>query len=43
MAETVEYSLNQPSEDMWDKVLTAFKAALQKAEDAYLKKAKSGS
>ncbi|GAA6002242.1 dynamin-like GTPase SEY1 [Rhodotorula paludigena] len=41
MAETVEYSLNQPSEDMWDKVLTAFKAALQKAEDAYLKKAKS--
>ncbi|GAA6002408.1 hypothetical protein JCM10207_001105 [Rhodosporidiobolus poonsookiae] len=41
LAETVEYALNKPSDDMWDKVLTAFKAALGKAEEAYVKKATS--
>ncbi|BGP31924.1 Dynamin-like GTPase that mediates homotypic ER fusion [Rhodotorula toruloides] len=41
MSDTVELALNKPSDDMWDKVLSAFKAALAKAEEAYLKKAKS--
>ncbi|GAA5838933.1 hypothetical protein JCM11251_003740 [Rhodosporidiobolus azoricus] len=41
MADTVELALNKPSDDMWDKVLTAFKAALAKAEEAYVKKATS--
>ncbi|GAA6050175.1 hypothetical protein JCM3770_000438 [Rhodotorula araucariae] len=41
MAETVEVALNHPSEDMWDKVLGAFKAALAKAEEAYIRKATS--
>lgn len=39
--ETVEVSLNKPSEGMWDVILSTFKAALAKAEDAYLKKANS--
>lgn len=43
MSDTVELALNKPSDDMWDKVLSAFKAALAKAEEAYLKKAKSES
>lgn len=43
MADVVELSLNTPSADMWDKVLVAFKAALAKAEEAYLKKATSQS
>ncbi|GAA5977656.1 hypothetical protein JCM11641_006892 [Rhodosporidiobolus odoratus] len=41
MAETVELALNNPSGDMWDKVLSAFKAALAKAEEAYTRKATS--
>ncbi|GAA5899382.1 hypothetical protein JCM6882_009104 [Rhodosporidiobolus microsporus] len=41
MADTVELALNKPSDDMWDKVLSAFKAALAKAEEAYVKKATS--
>jgi hypothetical protein len=41
MTETVELALNNPSDDMWDKVLSTFKAALAKAEEAYVKKATS--
>ncbi|BGP39920.1 Dynamin-like GTPase that mediates homotypic ER fusion [Rhodotorula kratochvilovae] len=41
MAETVEVALNHPSADMWDKVLVSFKAALAKAEEAYVRKATS--
>ncbi|TNY22692.1 RHD3/Sey1 [Rhodotorula diobovata] len=41
MAETVELALDSPSADMWDKVLSAFKAALAKAEEAYVRKATS--
>ncbi|GAA5981785.1 hypothetical protein JCM10908_004608 [Rhodotorula pacifica] len=41
MSDVVELALNKPSDDMWDKVLIAFKAALAKAEEAYLKKATS--
>ncbi|BGP15999.1 hypothetical protein JCM10213_005451 [Rhodosporidiobolus nylandii] len=41
MSDTVELALNKPSSDMWDKVLAAFKAALAKAEEAYIKKATS--
>lgn len=43
MAETVELALDSPSADMWDKVLSAFKAALAKAEEAYVRKATSES
>jgi hypothetical protein len=43
MSDVVELALNTPTADMWDKVLVAFKAALAKAEEAYLKKATSQS
>jgi hypothetical protein len=39
-AETVELALNKPAPDLWDKVLSAFKEALNKAEANYLRKAK---
>ena len=38
----VELALNKPGADMWDKVLLAFKEALDKAEGTYARKAKSG-
>ncbi|GAA6042278.1 hypothetical protein JCM8097_000611 [Rhodosporidiobolus ruineniae] len=41
MTDTVELALNKPTADMWDKVLSAFKAALGKAEEAYVRKATS--
>ena len=43
MSDVVELALNTPTADMWDKVLVAFKAALAKAEEAYLQKATSQS
>lgn len=43
IAEPVELSLNKPSEQMWDRILSAFKEALAKAEAAYIKKANSAS
>jgi hypothetical protein len=39
--ETVELSLNKPTSDMWDKILSTFKDALSKAEKAYIRKATS--
>lgn len=39
--EPVELSLNKPTPDMWDKILRAFKDALEKAEAAYLRRAQS--
>ncbi|GAA5980721.1 hypothetical protein JCM5350_006364 [Sporobolomyces pararoseus] len=41
VSDVVEISLNDPKLDMWDKVLTSFKSSLEKAEEAYLKKATS--
>ncbi|TFK53774.1 root hair defective 3 GTP-binding protein [Heliocybe sulcata] len=41
ISEPVELYLNQPSGDMWDKVLKVFKETLEKAESTYLVKAKS--
>lgn len=41
MAEPVELALNKPSPKMWDQVLKSFSEALKKAEDSYLRKAKS--
>ncbi|KAK4697654.1 protein SEY1, partial [Phenoliferia sp. Uapishka_3] len=41
VSETVELSLNKPSSDMWDKILSTFKDALAKAEAAYTRKATS--
>ncbi|KAL1746547.1 RHD3/Sey1 [Schizophyllum fasciatum] len=41
IAEPVDVALNQPSPDMWDKVLKAFRQTLDKAEATYLTKAKS--
>ncbi|RDX47836.1 protein SEY1 [Lentinus brumalis] len=41
ISEPVEVYLNQPSPDMWDKVLKVFRDTLDKAEAAYLAKAKS--
>ena len=41
VSDVVEVSLNEPKADMWDKVLSSFKLALDKAEEAYLKKATS--
>lgn len=43
VSETVELSLNKPSADMWDKILSTFKDALSKAESAYIRKATSAS
>ena len=39
---SVELALNKPSPSMWDMVLKAFKEALDKADNIYLRKAKSG-
>lgn len=39
IAEPTELALARPSEDMWDRVLTTFKEALQKAEATYTRKA----
>ena len=36
-------SLNNPSPDMWDKILITFKDALSKAESTYIRKATSSS
>ncbi|OSD06948.1 root hair defective 3 GTP-binding protein [Trametes coccinea BRFM310] len=41
ISEPVELYLNKPSPDMWDKVLKVFRETLEKAESAYLSKAKS--
>ncbi|GAA6012285.1 hypothetical protein JCM11491_007082 [Sporobolomyces phaffii] len=41
VSDVVEVSLNDPKPDMWDKVLGEFKASLDKAEQAYLRKATS--
>ncbi|GAA5886919.1 hypothetical protein JCM5296_005191 [Sporobolomyces johnsonii] len=41
VTDVVELSLTKPSPDMWDKVLSAFKATLAKSEEAYLQKATS--
>ncbi|GAA6060069.1 hypothetical protein JCM10212_003030 [Sporobolomyces blumeae] len=41
VADVVEVSLTAPTPDMWDKVLSNFKTSLDKAEQAYLKKATS--
>ncbi|GAA5928590.1 dynamin-like GTPase SEY1 [Sporobolomyces koalae] len=41
IADVVEISLNAPKPDMWDRVLSEFKACLDKAEQAYLSKATS--
>ncbi|CEQ40273.1 SPOSA6832_01887 [Sporobolomyces salmonicolor] len=39
VTDVVELSLTEPSPDMWDKVLSAFKTTLGKSEEAYLQKA----
>jgi hypothetical protein len=41
VSDVVEISLNDPKPEMWDKVLSNFKVSLEKAEEAYLKKATS--
>jgi hypothetical protein len=41
VTEPVELSLNKPSAEMWDSVLTAFKDALAAGETAYVRKAAS--
>ncbi|GAA5836132.1 hypothetical protein JCM3766R1_001973 [Sporobolomyces carnicolor] len=41
VSDVVQVSLNEPKADMWDKVLSSFKASLEKAEAAYLRKATS--
>ncbi|TBU45789.1 protein SEY1 [Dichomitus squalens] len=41
ISEPVDVYLNQPSPDMWDKVLKVFRETLDKAESSYLTKAKS--
>ncbi|KAI0779450.1 root hair defective 3 GTP-binding protein [Fomes fomentarius] len=41
ISEPVEVYLNQPTPDLWDKVLKVFRETLDKAESAYLTKAKS--
>ena len=41
ISEPVELQLNQPTPDMWDKVLKVFRETLDKAESAYLTKAQS--
>lgn len=43
ISEPVELCLSKPTPEMWDKVLTAFRNTLDKAENAYLTKAKSTS
>jgi hypothetical protein len=39
--ETIELNLDSPTLDMWDKILVIFKAALQKGEEIYNRKATS--
>ena len=41
LSEPVEMQLSKPSKNMWDKVLRAFRGALEKAEESYMVKAKS--
>ncbi|KAL7411996.1 RHD3/Sey1 [Mrakia frigida] len=41
LAEPVEFLLNKPTPDMWDKILAQFKETLDRAEGTYLAKAKS--
>ncbi|KAI0675379.1 root hair defective 3 GTP-binding protein [Trametes maxima] len=41
ISEPVELYLNKPTADLWDKVLKVFRETLEKAETAYLSKAKS--
>ncbi|EJT97474.1 root hair defective 3 GTP-binding protein [Dacryopinax primogenitus] len=41
IGEKVDLELGRPGPKMWDTVLTVYSAALQKAEQAYVKKAKS--
>lgn len=43
LAEPVEFLLNKPTPDMWDKILAQFKETLDRAEGTYLAKAKSES
>lgn len=41
VAEPTELALARPKADMWDQILVAFTEALEKAESAYMKKARS--
>ncbi|WVO15942.1 protein SEY1 [Cryptococcus depauperatus] len=41
LSEPVEVALSQPSNDMWDVILTTYTEVTEAAESAYLKKAKS--
>lgn len=41
VSEPVELNLNKPTPEMWDNVLQVFRNTLEKAESAYLSKAKS--
>ncbi|KAI5118453.1 hypothetical protein M0805_006272 [Coniferiporia weirii] len=41
LSEPVEIHMNAAAADMWDKVLTAFRQSLEKAEGVYLTKARS--
>ena len=41
ISEPVELHLSVATSDMWDKVLTAFREILDKAESTYLNKARS--
>ncbi|PWN26932.1 root hair defective 3 GTP-binding protein [Jaminaea rosea] len=41
LAEPTELALSRPQPDMWDRILSNFSATLDKAEVAYLRKAKS--
>ncbi|KAI0645779.1 root hair defective 3 GTP-binding protein [Trametes meyenii] len=41
ISEPVELYLNKPTTDLWDRVLKVFRETLEKAETAYLSKAKS--
>ena len=43
ISEPVELHLNKPTPTMWDKILSTFRDRLDKAEESYLKKAKSAS
>lgn len=38
---SVDSALSKPSPEMWDHVLKSFNGALSKAEETYLRKAKS--
>lgn len=43
LAEPLEFILNKPTVDMWDKILAQFNETLDRAEGTYLVKAKSAS